>query len=423
MSEEQTALALLSTRLGATDLEGRQVHGFSAPFKVADEPCLSPSCGSAAGSCGWSAADHYTYHGTAAILADDPARSYRGIPFTAPRMWIVEPLTTVPTFVAPSIVDDGQQVVPFGDAPYGRPIVDVALPVVRDGKIMAAEREHIIVPEPKITIVEFKAPVDPRGLPADAAALKHELIEQVRAYSAADPRSLQKTIGPSEIGDPCDSRVIRTALGMESLSHPDPWASFVGTATHARLADVFESVNKALGVERYLTERRVYVTDGISGCCDLYRDGLVIDHKVMGTETHREIRLRGFENNAKYRVQGHLYGLGWERAGFDVQTVAVAAWKRSGFLDDLHIQMEPYNRVLAEQALDRLSMLVAWAADNQADERDEPWLDIATAPGKGCGFCPFYDPLASKNTRMRCKDGREYQSDKGAGRGPRGDTP
>jgi hypothetical protein len=291
--------------------------------------------------------------------------------------------------------------------------------------------------------VRFAAPVivdsDGATVPPKLAAKRQRMIDVVKAYAQADPRSNQVEIGPSEIGDPCDARVMRRALGFPAVTWPDPWASFVGTAVHAKLAEAFAAVNEAnAGPARYLLERRVWMTDGMSGSTDLaelisttevtVEQGApvgtvdIYDHKVLGTDTFRSTKAEKLAPTSKYGVQLDTYALGWRRAGYTVRTINLALWPRSGFLDGLLvIEREPdYGN--AEAALDRVSALRQWALERGADEADEPWQDVPTAPGKGCGFCSYYNPHRPLG-RESCDKGRDFMAGAKAGTGPRKATP
>jgi hypothetical protein len=92
-----------------------------------------------------------------------------------------------------------------------------------------------------------------------AAEVARQLTGAVRAYSANRPRSLQRRIGPSEVGSPCTRSLGYKLAGVEPVNTGggDPWASFVGTATHAEL----EAGVQAAPSEGWATEVRVKVDD------------------------------------------------------------------------------------------------------------------------------------------------------------------
>jgi hypothetical protein len=59
-----------------------------------------------------------------------------------------------------------------------------------------------------------------------------------------------------------------------------------------------------------------------------------------------------------YRVQQHLYGLGWELAGHKVEDVSLCVIpKLSNSADDIRFFSERYNREVAEKALARLELI------------------------------------------------------------------
>lgn len=332
-----------------------------------------------------------------------------------------EPGSVVESEPAPGFVIDWSQVGSGGDPSPSGGLSD-APPPEPEGRIEVVRFAPVVFEAPMI-LGRDGQPVDSK-----AEAMRERFIESVRAYAAADPRTTQTEIGPSEIGDPCEARVLRAALGFPPSNQPDPWASFVGQAVHAKLADVFLAANASLGRERFLVERRVYVTDGIPGTTDLAEcrdDGTldVIDHKIVGTDTYKLFTRKtngGWAAVPKYATQLDLYGLAWQRAGKPPATVNLAIWPRSGFLDGLMVFQREPDYANAEAALDRMAGLVQLAVETKADEFDEPWQNIPTVAGKGCGFCPWFQGLAESRSRFACPEGAKYASDARAGTGPRG---
>src|ERR1700722_13563414 len=60
-----------------------------------------------------------------------------------------------------------------------------------------------------------------------------EMKQLLRDYAARFPRSLQKHLGPSELGEKCDRQVVMKMAGLTSVNTvSDPWASFMGTSGH-----------------------------------------------------------------------------------------------------------------------------------------------------------------------------------------------
>lgn len=230
--------------------------------------------------------------------------------------------------------------------------------------------------------------------PAGESLARTRIQNVVRTAAAAHPRHNQRAIGPSEIGEECDRRVMYQLLDMDSarIDHGDPWPSVVGVAVHAWLADAFLAENKRLNDLRYLVETKVKLTDGIGGTCDLFdlKEREVIDHKVLGTTSMRKLKSGNIP--ARYRTQVHLYGYGFRLAGLDVSTVTLALYPRSGWLDDLYRWSEPYDESLAIAAMDRLANLTTAAYALKLDERMDLWSMVPAHPGADCTFCPFWRP-------------------------------
>lgn len=226
----------------------------------------------------------------------------------------------------------------------------------------------------------------------------------VWAHADAHPRHLQEAIGPSEIGEDCERRLLYRSLGLPPVNDTsDPWPSIVGIAVHSWLAEAFRADNDRRDMAgshyRWIVERRVFMTDGISGTCDLYDvdEADVIDHKVLGATSMQYIK-RG-EISRRYRTQVHLYGYGFERQNVAVRSVSLAAYPRGGMLSGLHMWTERYSRTYAEDAMDRHSRLVAAATILQLDTPGNPlWAMIPALPTPRCGYCPFFRPGAPPDT-------------------------
>lgn len=232
----------------------------------------------------------------------------------------------------------------------------------------------------------IKAPVGPPELKSR--------IQGIIRHTANDlPRHQQRAIGPSEIGERCDRRLTYRLLDMDpSGNGGDPWPSIVGIAVHAWLAEAFRTENERLGRLRYLVEQRVQLTSGIGGTCDLYDLDAndVIDHKVLGATSMSKIK-RG-DVPDRYRVQLHLYGLGFAIAGMPVEKVTLALYSRGGWLDDMHLWSQRWDRDLAETAMDRLSRLTAIAYTLELDTHPERWELVPASAGPDCTWCPFFRP-------------------------------
>lgn len=209
---------------------------------------------------------------------------------------------------------------------------------------------------------------------------------------AAHPRSLQKRIGPSEIGIECDRRILYKLAGINEPPRPPAWKPAVGTAVHEQLERWFdaESVNGDLTNADWITEWEITVgmlgtgpdAIPITGHSDLFHrpTGTVIDHKVVGPKQLTKYRLHG--PSQQYRVQAHLYGKGFtESGGWEpAREVAISFLPRDGELSKSYWWSEPYNPHVAIEALNRLNSLYGLlqivgieAAVNAKPICDDPW--------------------------------------------------
>ncbi|CAM3430771.1 PD-(D/E)XK nuclease family protein [Stackebrandtia soli] len=242
--------------------------------------------------------------------------------------------------------------------------------------------------------------------PDPVTVLSTDLAAAIRAYCARSPRSLQRQIGPSEIGHECLRRVAYSALGCEpSSTGGDPWAAFIGTATHAELAQVFTRDNQRLGRDRWLTEHRVTVRGSIRGTLDLYDTdtATVIDHKIVGPSTHSKVRAGGPSD--QYRIQVQLYGYGLANEGRPVERVAIAYYPRSGTLDGRIIHVEPYEPAVAEAALTRMASAIHLAHVLDVDDHPDRWAHIPAEPGPLCTWCPYFDATGRAGVAAGCCPG------------------
>ena len=215
------------------------------------------------------------------------------------------------------------------------------------------------------------------------------------------PRSLQKRIGPSEIGIPCEKRIGHILARTPVVNARGvAWKPFVGTAVHEQFANIFarHEVNRyGDGTDptitpRWHVEERVspgLVLNGvdIDGSCDLLDEqtGTAIDWKITTKNKIRE-HYRPHGPGSQYRVQAHEYGLGWQRAGYDVRTVMIVFFTRDGDFTDRHVWSEPFDPQIALAAHDRVRR-VQTALDALGPDQALPMLGMAES---WCSFCPWH---------------------------------
>ncbi|WP_326637312.1 hypothetical protein OG884_26625 [Streptosporangium sp. NBC_01755] len=225
-----------------------------------------------------------------------------------------------------------------------------------------------------------------------AGAIATSVVQTVLHAGAHAPRSLQRVIGPSEIGMPCTRR-----MAYKLCDHPaantssDPWASIIGTAVHSWMEQTYAAENARLGRERYVIERRLHIRGNVYGHADLYDRDLKVnnDWKVVGPDRLKDYRSKG--PGPQYEIQAHLYGLGQENAGEQVEHVAITFLPRGGRIDGLHVWTAPYDRSIALGALERMDNVLAALTALDPPNNPTAWA-MFPATEAYCTYCPFFLP-------------------------------
>lgn len=218
------------------------------------------------------------------------------------------------------------------------------------------------------------------------------------------PRSQQRLIGPSEIGTDCLRCLARKLAGIEKMPVDGikdvPWLPLIGTAMHSQLEEFFKADNAAKGEERWLIETRLNIgaigDNHITGSCDLFdtHTGTVIDHKLVGTTKLNAVSKKN-DPGSTYRVQAHLYGMGWVNAGYEVKDVAVKFYPRNNVsLAAGYFWHEPYNEKIAETAMLRANEI--YSRIQEVDNLDEYLLTLQTS--SDCFSCSEYPQLGAQAT-------------------------
>lgn len=241
-----------------------------------------------------------------------------------------------------------------------------------------------------------------------AVAKARDLRDLVVRYSDRRPRSLQRHLGPSELGVACDRQVVGKLVGEPTTNHvTDPWPSFMGTAGHAEMEDVLAWENERLGFRRYMSEQRVQPPGPLAGhpgtadCVDLV-DAALLDWKFLGKSSMDKLKSPDGPPR-KYRAQIWIYAVALMSMGYRVERAALVAWPRtSSSIDDLYVWEEPFGDVvvaLLGEVITDTERRKAWAAqlgtyDQWAPAVAEGFLrQIPRAPDHTeCFFCPFYRP-------------------------------
>lgn len=223
-----------------------------------------------------------------------------------------------------------------------------------------------------------------------------EVFTAVGTSITQQPRSLQRRIGPSELGVPCDRRIAYKLGGVAEVNDRGvAWKPYVGTCVHEAVANTMagvESDSMEHGLtQRWHVEERVNVgaINGadVTGSCDLFDAwaGGVWDHKFTTRNKIRET-YKPHGPGDQYRTQAHLYGRGWQRAGHAVRTVGIIFWTRDGEFTDRHVWWEPYDEQVAIDALERASQIAI-----SIDALGPAFTIEAMPTGDAyCNFCPWF---------------------------------
>lgn len=247
--------------------------------------------------------------------------------------------------------------------------------------------------------------------PSTVAELRQVLID----FEANRPRSMQKELGPSELGTPCRQQIARKLAGAPRRPITEPtWAPFQGTAVHASMEDVIAHWNTQLGRDRWLAEDRLTVVgaapdaDGspylpaVEGNGDAFDldHNMVVDWKHVGTTALKTLRTakrlgKPFREQVsqEYRVQAHLYGMGHANKGRRVDYVRLVLLARSWKYDDSDEWTEPYDERIAQWAIERYYDVVAMVHELDLDRHPERIVFVPSEPNsEACHWCPFHRP-------------------------------
>lgn len=221
--------------------------------------------------------------------------------------------------------------------------------------------------------------------------LKDDLIEIIRWGKDNAARSLQTSLGASEVGHECDRRIGYKMAGIPPVNLlADPWPAVVGTAIHSWMERTVNDFSAAHSLKRWVTELEVHPSPIVKGHTDLYdRDRFsVLDWKFPSPDNLRDMRKNG--PSTQYMVQVQLYGLGHVRAGRRVDRVGIIALGRQGWLKDLYVHTVPFDQNAAERALQRVYDLGAKLNEMDIINHPQLWDDIPAVGSRICNYCPFF---------------------------------
>jgi hypothetical protein len=247
------------------------------------------------------------------------------------------------------------------------------------------------------TCLMIEEPVE--GQDPFSVLLKQELVDIIKWQAKRNPREWQTNIGPSEIGNPCERSIGYRLVDLPGINVEfDPWASIVGTAIHAWLDKAVTEWVENLSTEEHtppwITETELALDQIVTGHADLYsvKHEAVIDWKTAGVDVMRRVVKEGPPDG--YRIQTHIYGYLFERAGYPVKKVALVFLPRASTLSKIYVWSADYSRAVAETALERMYGIARQVVelDPLTKGNEHRWEQMDATPGNHCGFCPWYDP-------------------------------
>lgn len=247
--------------------------------------------------------------------------------------------------------------------------------------------------------------------PSTIAELRQVLID----YEAARPRSMQKALGPSELGTPCQQQIARKLAGAPKRPATAPaWAPWQGTQIHVGMEEVLRFWNAQIGRERFVIEDRLEPSpaapgvDGgpdmpaVAGSGDAFDLDLdtVIDWKYVGKTAVDKLRAAQRmgkppkeQVSQEYRIQGHIYGLGHALKGRTVRYVRLVLLARWWEYDTSVEWTEPYDERIALWAISRYYDVVQLVHDlGVAEEPDAIALVPSSPSSDACKWCSFHRP-------------------------------
>lgn len=202
-------------------------------------------------------------------------------------------------------------------------------------------------------------------------------------------RSMQKAIGPSEIGG-CRRRAWHRINSTPTVNESTlGMAAWMGTAIHSALERRIRRIDP-FG-DRFMLEHAAF-HGGLIGHVDCYDRE---EREIIDWKTTTKRKLSSFPSEQQ-RWQVQVYGYLMESMGFPVLTVTLVGIPRDGNELDVKIHSEAYDRAVADEAL-------SWLRDVRASEdAPEPEMSVRFCRD----YCQFYNPDAEVPRFDGCPGGK-----------------
>lgn len=234
--------------------------------------------------------------------------------------------------------------------------------------------------------------------PAAPPSTLADVHDALARYEAGRPRTVQTTLGPSELGTPCPRQIAMKLAGVQRHERALPWSAMCGTAVHDLMEKVLTAENERLGRPRWVLEQKVQLDDELTGHGDAYDTdhALVVDWKYTGITARRKAARKTVPNaelvSTEYRTQAHLYGLGHRNAGRPVRYVRLVLLARSHDFTESVEWTEEYREDIALDAMTRFYAIRDKVAELDAARLPERLSWVDAEPGEACKWCPFRRP-------------------------------
>lgn len=164
---------------------------------------------------------------------------------------------------------------------------------------------------------------------------------------------------------------------------------------HSHMEDVLSSDPE------WVTEKALSMIGITQGRSDAFYlpKGTVVDWKFPGDATIQLTRRGGPTDT--YQHQAHIYGLGWEDAGYDVRNVAIIYLPITSTIDKRYGWSVPYSRELAEKALDRYKKIEDTVGAMNVGSNPTLINNFPKTP-QNCTWCPFYGTREDEKVGRGC---------------------
>lgn len=209
-----------------------------------------------------------------------------------------------------------------------------------------------------------------------------DYIENLLSYMIKhQPRSMQRIIGPSEIGTDCIHCLCCKLAQVPKRDEGTFWASFIGSSCHKHVESLLRAFQHANKLDRFMIESKIHVGNigdqQIWGSCDLFdkQTKMVVDWKFVSLNRIKQFRQGNIPK--QYQIQANLYAKGLNDAGIECETVSVCFLPRTEHTWGEKIWwIRPYNKSLALEGLERANKYWEQIRNIRATQGEEGLLEF-----------------------------------------------